>query len=210
MSLFPKAALLLAGATLATSCQTIIHPRAIEAPDLAVSKAAADFGSYRISRVGLLPVSGTALSPEEAVELQEIFYSEFSERARFELVLLDLADLAEVTTSEPYLRGVYRPETVLDISRRFGLDGLLVASVSHRQEFPPQKLNMHLDLVAAETGMTIWTSTVALQADRPDVVKGLEAFFGNGLPMSDDSWATALLSPSQFARFGVWQMARAL
>lgn len=198
------------GALLMSSCQTIIHPRAIEAPQLAVAKSAADFHSYRISRVGLLPVTGSELHPEEAVELQEIFYTEFSESASFELVQLDLADLAEVTESEPYLRGAYRPETVLEISKRFRLDALLVPSVTHRQSFPPQKLNMHLDLVAAETGMTIWSSAVALQADRPDVVKGIEALYGNGLPMSDDSWATALLSPSQFARFGVWQMARAL
>ena len=206
----PSLVALFATAALGSGCQTIIHPRAIQAPELASSKAAADFRSYHLGRVGLLPVSGMELTPAEAVELQELCYSEFSERTGFELVLLTQADLAEVVASEPYLRGVYRPETVLDISRRFLLDGMLVPSVSHRQNYPPQKLNMHVDLVASETGMTIWSSSVALQADRPDVVKGVEAFYGNGLPMSDDSWATALLSPSQFARFGIWQMARAL
>lgn len=200
----------LLGAGLTGACQTLLPPRAIEAPQLATAKVAADFDSYHLGRVGVLPVRGTDMTPEEARAIQEVCFTEFSQRAGFELVLLTDADLAEVETSEPFLRGTYQPETVYDISHRFHLDGLLVGSVMHRQVFPPQKLNMQVDLVSTETGMTIWSSAIGLQADRPDVLLGVEAFYGNGLPVSDDSWGTALLSPSQFARFGVWQMARAL
>ena len=58
--------------------------------------------------------------------------------------------------------------------------------------------------------MAIWHAAVSLQADRPDVRLGVEAYYGNGAPMSDDSWTGALLSPSRFARFGVWQLARTM
>lgn len=194
----------------ATGCQGILRPRAIDAPELASAKSATDFSSYRLARVGVLPVAGSGLSPGESEELQQLCFSEFSEQANFELVLLSQDDLEEVEASEPYLFGVYQPETVLGISRRYKLDGLLVGSVSRRQSHPPLKLNMHIDLVASETGMTIWSASVALQADRPDVRMGVEAFYGNGQPLSDDSWAGALLSPSRFARFGIWQMARVL
>jgi len=205
-----QAAALLAACGLASSCQAIIGARAIDAPELASAKRAADFASYHIGRVGILPVTGSTLSAEDSAELQALCFSEFSELGGFELVLLTATDLAEIESSEPYRLGVYQPETILGISSRYRLDALLVASVSRRQIYPPQKLNMHMDLVASETGMTIWSSAVALQADRPDVRLGLEAFYGNGLSKTDDSWASALLSPGQFARFGIWQLARAL
>lgn len=202
--------LVVAASICLSSCQTILHPRAIEAPDLAAAKHAADFDTYHLGRVGVLPTGGGELSYEESIDLQTICFNEFNQVAGFELVMLTNDDLAEVEISDPYRRGFYKGETVLDISRRFNLDGLLVGSVSQRQNYPPQKLNMQVDLVASETGMTIWSSSIALQADRPVVERGVEAFYGNGQPISDDSWAGALLSPSKFARFGMWQMARRL
>lgn len=206
----PLATSLLLVAGLSSACQVLAPTRSIEAPALASAKAASDFQSYRLGRVGVLPVGGGGMSADEARAIQEICFTEFSERAGFELVLLSVADLEEVQISEPFRRGFYQPETVLGISRRYKLDGLLVSTVSHRQVFPPQKLNMQVDLVSSDTGMTIWSSAIALQADRAEVRLGVEAFYGNGLPVTDDSWGTALLSPSQFTRFGVWQMARAL
>lgn len=208
MRLFP---FLIGAATLcAASCQTILHPRAIEAPALASAKVASDYQTYHLKRVGVLPVDGGEISADESRELQHIVFNEFNELVDFELVMLSRGDLAEVVSSEPYLRGGYRGETVLGISKRFNLDGILVTTVSQRQSYPPQKLNMQADLVATETGMTIWHGAVTLQADRPEVRLGVEAYYGNGLPMSDDSWTSALLSPSRFARFGVWQLARTM
>jgi len=193
-----------------TGCQTILRPRAIDAPALAAAKVASDYQVYDLERVGVLPVVCKDATLEEREQLQEIVYNEFSQVVDYELVLLTVDDLAEVTASDPYLRGGYQGETVLGISERFNLDGLLVTIVSNRKAFPPQKLNVQADLVATETGMAIWHAAVSLQADRPDVRLGVEAYYGNGAPMSDDSWTGALLSPSRFARFGVWQLARTM
>jgi len=202
--------LLPAALLLTTGCQTILRPRAVDAPNLAAAKVASDYQVYDLARVGVLPVTCHDATLEEREQLQEIVYNEFSQVVDYELVLLTEDDLAEVIASDPYLRGGYQGETVLGISERFNLDGLLVTIVSNRKAFPPQKLNVQADLVATETGMAIWHAAVSLQADRPDVRLGVEAFYGNGSPMSDDSWTGALLSPSRFARFGVWQLARTM
>lgn len=202
--------LLPAALLLTTGCQTILRPRAVDAPNLAAAKVASDYQVYDLARVGVLPVTCHDATLEEREQLQEIVYNEFSQVVDYELVLLTEDDLAEVIASDPYLRGGYQGETVLGISERFNLDGLLVTIVSNRKAFPPQKLNVQADLVATETGMEIWHAAVSLQADRPDVRLGVEAFYGNGSPMSDDSWTGALLSPSRFARFGVWQLARTM
>ncbi len=200
----------LALAALAAGCQSIVHPRDMPQAELARAKVASDFHTYRLRRVGILPPAGEDMAPATARALQEALFGEFSATAPFEIVLLAADDLAEIQLSDPYQRGVYKPETIVGISRRFHLDGMLVGTVLARQDYPPLRLDMHMDLVAAETGMAIWSSTIGLQSDRAPVQAGLEAYYGNGLPNTDDSWATALISPSQFSRFGANQLAATL
>lgn len=192
------------------ACQTIVHPRNLPMPELARAKVATDIGTYRLQRIGILPPSGAGMTDHAAAELQQVLFGEFTLEAPFEVVLLSQADLAEIDLSDPYQRGVYQAETVIGISRRYNLDGMLVPTVLARQTYPPLRLDMHMDLVAAETGMAIWTAAVGLHGDRPDVQAGLEAFFGNGMAHTDDSWASSLLSPSQFSRFAANQLALAL
>lgn len=205
-----RLALFLAAAATLASCQSLVRPRELPVPELARAKAASDYDTYRLQRIGILPPSGADLTPADARELQDVLFGEFGHEAAFEVVLLTAADLAEIDLSDPYRHGVYKPETVVGISRRFRLDGMLVGTVLARQDYPPLRLDMHMDLVAAETGMAIWSATVGLRSDRQEVQAGLEAFYGNGMPHTDDSWATALLSPSQFSRFAANQLARAL
>ncbi|MDF1800005.1 MAG: hypothetical protein P1V81_12575 [Planctomycetota bacterium] len=203
-------ALAIAALALSSACQTIVHPRDLPMPELARAKSASDIGTYRLHRVGILPPVGDNLPPAEAQDLQELLFGEFSATAPFEVVLLRAEDLAEIDLSDPYRRGVYKAETIVGISRRYKLDGMLVGTVLSRQDYPPLRLDMHIDLVAAETGMAIWTAAVGLRGDRPEVRQGLEAYYGNGLANTDDSWATALLSPTQFSRFAANQLARTL
>ena len=80
------------------------------------------------------------------------------------------------------------------------------------QFFPPQKLSAQLDLVAAETGLVIWSSAVHLDANDPHVREGLEAYYGSlddGWEGQQD-WRIALLSPARFAQFAAYQVASLL
>ena len=201
---------LLAAVALASSCQSIVRPRDMALPELARAKVASDFHTYDLRRIGILPPEGADLNSETVRVLQDQLFGEFASEVPFEVVLLTPEDLAEIRLSDPYQRGVYKAETVVGISRRFNLDGMLVGTVLARQDYPPLRLDLHMDLVAAETGMAIWSSTVGLRSDRPDVQAGLEAYYGNGLPSTDDSWATSMLSPSQFSRFAAHQLAMGL
>ena len=191
-------------------CQTIERPRDLPQAQLASFQRASDFDTYRIGRVGILPVAGQGLSEADSVELQEILFTEFASATRMEIVMLNSQDLAEITLNEPHMKGVYTPDAVIGISKRFRLDGMLVATAINRQVFPPQRLSLQVDLVSSETGMAIWNGGVNLLGDNVEVVNGLEAFYGNGKPIADDSWTVSLLSPSQFSRFAAWQIAQDL
>jgi hypothetical protein len=192
------------------SCQSLRPPRDLPQAQLASFTRARDFDTYSLARVGILPVKGDNLTEREAHELQQILFSEFASATRMEIVLLGSQDLLEISSSNPHLTGVYQTETVIEISKRFRLDGMLVATAIQRQAYPPQRLSLQVDLVSTETDMAIWNGSINLMGDNSTVTEGLEAFYGNGKPVEDDSWSTALLSPSQFARFAAWQIAQGL
>ena len=194
----------------AASCQAFSISRELPQVQLASFQRASDFDTYRINRLGILPAVGSELTDADSSQLQELLYSEFASSTPIEIVLLNTADLMEITASDPHQRGTYRAETVLEISRRFHLDGILVPTVIQRRAFPPQRLSLSVDLVSSETGMAIWNGGINLMGGNMDVEEGLEAFYGNGKVTSDDSWTVSLLSPSQFARYAAWQIAQGL
>ncbi len=182
-------------------------------PTLATARVTRDFASYPLNRVGLLPFQGAELTTEQSAALSAAFFAELSLSTPFELVPLAQADLEEVQHSEPYLRGWYRPETIFTLSRRYSLDALLFGTVTQSQFFPPQKLSLQVDMVAAETGAVIWTSAVHLDAAEQRVRDGLEVYFSDPEEEDDspgEDWHLALLSPSRFAQFAAFQIASLL
>ena len=180
---------------------------------LADAQFTRDFESYRLGRVGFLPLalcSEEDLSIDQARTLQAALLLELAQVADFEVVRLDTNDLDEIPGSEPYRRGRYLPRTILELARRYDLDGLFVGTVTHMQAFPPQALALSLDLVSCETGMVLWTSSLRLDADDQQVHRSLAAWSSQqGHELDDDeSVQLTLISPSRFARFAAYEVAR--
>jgi len=178
---------------------------------LARAEADSDFESYKMRRVGLVPFAGRTLDREHGHTLQAAFLHEFAKNGTFEVVMLDEQALAEVEHSEPYRRGRLKPRTVLELSERFSLDGILMGTVTHMNAYPPQVLGVELDLVSTETGLPIWSSRLQIDASDVRVREGLLAHARkqeqSGNP---DGGSLALISPTRFARFAASEVARTL
>ena len=180
---------------------------------LATARVAPDFATYSLHRVGLVPLLGHTLDAEHTEALQGVFFSEFSRQTHFEIVPLDWRDLEEVQQSDPYVRGHYRPETVIDLARRFRLDGVLVGTITNCQFYTPQQLSLQFELVATETGSAIWSASVHLDSSSERVVEAVHAYYQASEPTKTadgDGWELALLSPRLFAQFAAWQIASLL
>lgn len=181
-------------------------------PELARARVAHDFHSYELRRVGIMPFTGPEVSPERARDLQNAFFSELSEATPYELVLLGARDIEEIEASEPFRRGAYRPRTIIQISRRYRLDAILFGTVTEERFFAPLILALRVDLVAAETGLVIWSSSLHMDAADPRVADGLELYFDD--PEREDvaggDWRLSLLSPERFGRFAAFQVASLL
>lgn len=175
-------------------------------PRLANAVVSSDFASYQLRRIGLPPFRGRNLPEEQGLALQRALHSELSQSTPFEIVQLEGADLAELESSDPHRRGWYKPKTIIGLSQRFSLDGILFGVVTQERFFPPQLLSLQVDLVSAETGLVIWSGKVDLDASDERVVDGLRLYYG-AHGDDDEDWHVALLSPERFARFAAFQIA---
>jgi hypothetical protein len=180
---------------------------------LARAQVTPDFATYQIRRVGLMPIAGRSLDAEQKSVLEGALFTEFSNTTNYEVVPLQREDLEELNLGTSYLRGHYDPQTVIEVARRFRLDGSFVVTVTDYQFYAPQRLSIQVDLVASETGAAIWSSSLHLDATVDSVQRAVQAFYENSGSMDNESgngWEIALLSPRLFAQFACWQVARLL
>jgi hypothetical protein len=180
---------------------------------LATAQIAADFDTYDVRRVGILPPLGRGFDLHQTDVLQGIVFTEFSQQAPYEFVPLKQHDLEEVELNESYVRGVFEPRTIIELARRFHFDAMLVVTVIEGKIHDPQRLALSADLVASETGAAIWSGSVNLDASSDRVRRALEAFYGSTGATETEmggGWELALHSPRMFAQFACWQLAQLL
>ncbi len=177
---------------------------------LATSRLAADFGTYRIGRVAVLPFQGRGVDAESSARLQSAFQLELAQVMPYELVCLGPDDLAEVERHDPHRRGLYEPRTILELAERYRLDALLIGTVTRLEPYPPQALGLEIELVACETGLPLWSSSVQLDAGDSRVRARLERWQSSQEADSGsrESVQLTLVSPERFARYAAWEVAR--
>jgi len=160
-------------AALSPAC-TLVHHE--PPPQLAATRRVADYSTYTLRRVGLLPIFGDALDARRQQEFRQAFLFEFARAAPYEVVALDPTQIAEVDPTRPHERGVYSSRTVLELARRYRLDGLIVGEVTQLEVYSPQMLAVQLELISAETGLVIWSSSVHIDAGDAGLEPNFEHF----------------------------------
>ncbi len=184
----------------------------VEVPPMGSARITSDFSTYQVRRVGVVPfqaVEAMGLGSHEIGAIETSFQTELAASTTFELVPLRGTDLDEVLPPDPFRKGWYTPETIRTLRDRYRLDALMVGSITSRKVVPPQVLGIRLDLVSCETGATIWSSSLHLDASRQETRDAIELWAANQLGDQHAS-SLALLSPLRFAQFAAYQMARML
>ena len=85
----------------------------------------------------------------------------------------------------------------------------MVGTITSRRVVPPQVLGVQLDLISCETGATIWSADLMLDAARTDVQEAVATWSNDDLGR-EDGGAMVLLSPRRYAHFAAYQLARLL
>lgn len=198
----------LALATLALAASGCATTRQ-EVPCLATTRVAVDRAEYNLRRIGVLAFQGADLGVEESRTLQHSLLTALSLRTQAELVPLTSTDVEEVADNQPFRRGWTSPETVLTLARRYKLDAIFIGTVTERRSYQPQRLGLEAELISCDTGISIWNSSIQLDAAQDRTRLALKAWFENerNAEATDEAWDLYLLSPTRFAEFGAAQMA---
>lgn len=181
-------------------------------PAMASAEIASDFDTYSIRRVGFVPfrpLDRFVLAPQEVGTIETSFHAEFANGTPYDIVPLRGEDLAEIMPAEPFRRGWYPPDVIVTLRDRYRLDAIFIGSVTARRLTPPLVLGAQIDLVSCETGQTIWSSDILLDASVKDTREALQVWAERELG-EEHAAEIALLSPRKFAHFAAFQMARLL
>ncbi len=181
-------------------------------PMMGSAQITSDFASYSLVRVGVLPFAELNKEPmtrHEVGAVETSFHSEFATATPYDLVPLRSADLAEVLPPDPFREGWYSPSTLATLRDRYRLDAVLVGTITSRRVVAPQVLGVQLDLVSCETGQTIWSSDLLLDASSEQTRQAIDTWATHHLG-EEHGARIAMLSPKKFAHFAAFQMARLL
>lgn len=184
---------------------------------LATGRVAADFTSYSLHRIGVLPFEGEGsegLDDESSRSLQAAFTAAIARRSSAEIVSLSSADLEAIHADDPFRTGRVDPKAILTLAHRANLDAICVGRVTEKRGYAPQRLGLAVELLACDTGLSIWSSSVHLDASEERVRSVLEAWCAAERG-SDGTTGGAtegpevyLLSPRRFGEFAAAQVAR--
>jgi len=189
------------------ACKSLEPTR--EVPLLGSGRVTADFATYTVRRVGLLPMNDGDDDATMDESIEQALHAELVSSTGFEVIPISAADLLEVESLEPFRRGSYSPAGLIELRRRFLLDAVFVSAVSSRRVVPPQRLGLQADLISCETGATLWSGSVLLDAADRQTRDALE-LWSVRYTESAGGAELVLLSPRRFARFAAWQVMQLL
>lgn len=177
-------------------------------PVLGSAQVVADFDSYALRRVALLPLEGIDPSLAESRALATTLGSEFAQRTGLELLVLTHAEVSEVPIMSPHRKGGFDARTIIELGKRHRLDALLVATLVERKAYPPQRIALQVDLVSTETGLSLWYGRIQADAGEGRTQRAVQAWVQQSAESQEADWKVVLLSPQRFYRFACYEVLR--
>ncbi|MCA9002838.1 MAG: hypothetical protein KDB61_13020 [Planctomycetes bacterium] len=174
--------------------------------NLASARVVADFDSYHLRRVGLMPINGLDRSMEDSPDMPNILAAEFAAATGLEVLVLDRSDLTEVKELKPHERGEFNLQTIIDVGKRHRLDGLLVATLTEHNVYPPQRIGMQMDFVSTETGISLWYGSLAVDACSTRTQNAVHYWTQGEFSDHHFDDGVVLISPLRFFRFACAQL----
>ncbi len=174
--------------------------------NLASASVVADFDSYTLRRIGLMPIGGLDPTLSESREMGTALAAEFAAATGLEVLVLTPSDLSEVKGLEPHARGEFNMHTIIEVGKRHRLDGLLVATLTERNVYPPQRIGLQMDFVATETGMSLWFGNLAADASSKRTQQAVHGWTHSQFAGEHFDDGVVLISPKRFFRFTCAQL----
>lgn len=109
-----------------------------------------------VRRVLVLPLVGPAVPLDYLKSFGAELRNTLSGAARFQVLDLDTRDPDQVKLWETEKSGHLSLDALVDLGRKFAVDGVLLARITHFRAYLPPSIGVHLQLVSVHSGEAIW------------------------------------------------------
>jgi len=164
---------------------------------------AADRELTPVRRVVVLQFIGESIPDQSLASLREAFLAELATAQVFEAVPLPDGAGDSRGIYEAAGKGSISSAGLVEIGKRYGADGVLLARVTSFRPWLPPVIGLNILLVSVHTGAAVWTADQTFDASREDVREDVLHYSVTKLA-PDPSLHEAemmLLSPRRFARY---------
>jgi hypothetical protein len=188
---------------------------------LDVTPAREDVVAYQVTPQRTAPFRRVLLAPlhrEDAGEreehvLRQALAAAMTANRIFEVVPISRRELADIAIERPRTKGTFGTEDLLELSRRFGVDGVLTGTLSQFRVYPQMQVGLRLHLIDCRTGRVAWGTDSFLDAADPRVARDAHNYYD--LDFNDRGRSLAqeekiLISPRLFSRYTAARVADTL
>ncbi|MFN0205084.1 MAG: hypothetical protein ACKVS6_02075 [Planctomycetota bacterium] len=160
-----------------------------------------EFVNLNLRRVVFVPLADETAGGADVVAVERAFVEEFEKGTSIEMISLDLSDDRFANNDNPRRTGKYKLETILELAIRHGADAVLFGAVTAFRAYPPQNLGLRLDMISANSGLTLWSCNAHFDMADRDAANAVESAYANYSARSVDSynWTLTQVSPARFA-----------
>lgn len=161
----------------------------------------ADLASVR--RVMVLPFQQEGSSDANVEQLRDLFVAELQKLRRFEVVPLPSSASENSLLRDSLRRGRLSTEATVRLCERYGLDGILLGTVTAWRPYTPAHLAMRTQLLSVHSGATVWAVDAMYDTSDRSTVSDLRHYMVTQ-KQNDGSlhgWELKLLAPQQFTQY---------
>ena len=158
-----------------------------------------------IRRVALLPLHHASYPDHYLRSLDEIFESEITKKALFEVVRVSRSELETLFGRRQVDSTETLPADALTrLRKQFGVEGVLFTDLTHFSPYRPVAMGVRTKLVDVATGKIRWAFDYVFDAGNTSVAEAAKRYQllynDPRQPVSTDG-GSILLSPSRFAKY---------
>ena len=156
-----------------------------------------------VRRIMVLPFDTAPGVDESVVRLRDEFVGEIAKIHKFEVVPLPDGNEKDRELYAGLRRGRISADGLVEIGKRYNVDGIMLATVTAFRPYQPQHLGLRLQLTSLHSGTTVWAADGHYDAGDAATMSDLEHYAETfrSEEQSMHGWRINLLSPQRFAAF---------
>lgn len=183
-------------------------------PDYTIANVyAADPFPFEIQRVVVLPIHSELDDPGIIRELDATFRGELGQTRRFELVMPNRVELADVLGQETFSTIDPVPFGFFEYLREYyDADAVLFLEIPHYRAYRPIMIGVRARLIDLYAEETVWALEEVFDSGNPQVSVSAQRYQRNfnDRPFPLDTSGSVLISPARFSKYVAWQTFQAL